>query len=389
MGVSLLPKATAASLRYYATRVWRGPPPTLADLASRSIQICQGERLQAVRPFFLEPHASRILDGPWHSAQRIRSDLTAQCEVELRPLLLHEFRDAFLVDGSMYIGSRARIELRSGLERRVVTRRLSVLPLSPHQEFSAATLGSGVAGSTWFGHWLVDEFPLQMMASQMGPIISHLRPDHRDEPAYRKLADVEAPKRVGTAWVKRLRIIDEFAQNASKFRRYAAIRNRLVNGRETQRRVFISRGNWGSPRTIANEAEIKERLRSEGFSILDISISSFEEIRSVLSGASLVVSVEGSHLTHALFMMARYGNMIILNPPDRTLTVLADLAPFFGLSAAMFVGEPREGGAFVVNEEELLSFIDAAVADHARRRPELTKFLEAVERIPVARIDLA
>ena len=88
-------------------------------------------------------------------------------------------------------------------------------------------------------------------------------------------------------------------------------------------------------------------------------------------------------------MMARYGNMIILNPPDRTLTVLADLAPFFGLSAAMFVGEPREGGAFVVNEEELLSFIDAAVADHARRRPELTKFLEAVERIPVARIDLA
>lgn len=389
MGASLLSRATAASFRYYIKRAWHGPQPPLAALASRSIQICQGERLQAVRPFFREEHVKRISDGPWHTAQRLRNELTTQRELELRPLVLHEFRDAFLVDGSMYIGSRARIELRSGLERRMFARRLSVLPLSPHHEFAAATLGSGVAGSTWFGHWLVDEFPLQMMASRMGPIVSHMRPDHRDEPAYRRIADVEAPERVGTAWIERLRVIDEFAQNASKFRRYAAIRRRFLDCEESQRRVFISRGNWGSPRTIANEAEIKERLRSEGFSILDISISSFEDIRSVLSGANLVVSVEGSHLTHALFMMAPYGNMIILNPPDRTLTVLADLAPLFGLFAAMFVGNPAGRGAFSVSEDELLSFIDAAVADHNVRRLELTRFLEAVGRIPVALSEFA
>ncbi|WP_240535720.1 glycosyltransferase 61 family protein, partial [Bradyrhizobium sp. STM 3809] len=281
-------KAAAASLGYYFTRMRRGPAPGLGALASRSIQICQGSRLPAIRPFFREEHARRIADGPWLSAEKLRNELAMSREVELRPLYLHEFRDAFLVDGSMYIGARARIELRSGLERRAFARNLSVLPLQPHHEFSEATLGAGVAGSTWFGHWLVDELPLQMMASKLGPIIAHMRPDHRDEPAYRKIADVEAPKRVGTAWVRRLRIIDEFAQNASKFRRYATIRSRILDGTESRRRVFVSRGNWGNPRTIANEAEIQDRLRSEGFSTLDISVASFEDIRAVLSGADLV-----------------------------------------------------------------------------------------------------
>ncbi|CCE02121.1 hypothetical protein BRAS3809_570010 [Bradyrhizobium sp. STM 3809] len=43
----------------------------------------------------------------------------------------------------------------------------------------------------------------------------------------------------------------------------------------------------------------------------------------------------------------------------------------------------------MVNGDELLSFIDAAVADNKTRRLELTNFLEAVERIPVALLDLA
>ena len=181
----------------------------------------------------------------------------------------------------------------------------------------------------------------------------------------------------------RLRIIDEFAQNASKVRRYQAIRDQFARREKGAHRVFISRGNWGSPRALQNEMELQERFRSEGYSILEVATSSFSDLLGILNGASLVVSIEGSHLAHALFMMADYGSIIILNSPERTLTVLADLAPYFGLSAAMFICDPGQGGSFSADELELLRFIDAAIADHSARREEVEQFLQAARGVPI------
>src|SRR5579871_280876 len=324
MSVGLTFRAVTTSIRYYATRIRSKPSFDLGTFASRSLKICDGKRLSALRPFFWHEHASRIRDGAWYSASRLREELTTQRQAELRPLFVRELRDAYLVDGSIYLGSKLRVELRSASARGNSLRRRSILPVRPHLECSEATLVSVVAGSTWFGHWLVDELPLQMLASDFGLPISHLRPDHRDEPSYRQVLNLKPPERVGTARVSRLRIVDEFAQNASKIRRYWKIRDHFRQRKGEGHRVFISRGHWGTPRAMQNEAELQERFRTEGFSIFEMATSSFSDILNVLNGASVVVSVEGSHLTHALFMMADYGSMIILNPPERTLTVLAE-----------------------------------------------------------------
>ena len=187
MSVRLTTKAIATSFGYYARKTWSNPPPDLGSLASRSLKICEGKLFPAVRPYFQEEHAKQIRDGEWYSASQLRTDLLSRRQAELRPLFVHEFRDAFLVDGSIYLGSRLRVELRSKLARRDFLRRMSVLPVAPHLECSEATLVSGVAGSTWFGHWLVDELPLQVLASNFGSPISHLRPEYRDERIYQEL----------------------------------------------------------------------------------------------------------------------------------------------------------------------------------------------------------
>ena len=201
MSVGLAFRAVTTSVRYYATRIWSKPPSDVGSFASRSLKICDGKRLPAVRPFFRQEHASRIRDGAWYSASHLREELTTQRQAELRPLVVHELRDAYLVDGSIYLGSRLRVELRSEGARGNLLRRMSILPVRPHLECSEATLVSGVAGSTWFGHWLVDELPLQMLASNFGSPISHLRSEYRDEPFYRQGLNLEPPKGVGTARV--------------------------------------------------------------------------------------------------------------------------------------------------------------------------------------------
>ncbi|HET9376426.1 MAG TPA: glycosyltransferase family 61 protein [Chthoniobacterales bacterium] len=326
----------------------------------------------------------RIIDGEWYTAKQVVAELHSQAAVVLRPVLVHEFRSVFLVDGSVYLGQTIRLELRSEALRGNFFRRASVLPIAPQVECSEAILTSGIAGSTWFGHWLVDELPLQMLAAHFAPPISHLRSEHRDEPNYRAMLGLPTPKKVGTAFVSKLTVIDEFAQNPSKAKRYWRIRERLALNPKGAERVFLSRGDWGTARVLRNEQELLDRFEVEGYSILDLSKASFTDLLRVLSGASVVVSVEGSHLTHALYAMADLGTIIILNPPARTLTTVAGIAPFCKLFAGMFICSSNEDGTFSADADEVLSFIDATLDDNRARRGDLNRFLDSLSQSPVA-----
>jgi Glycosyltransferase 61 len=375
MSFILKARAINCSFRYYLNRA-TGVRKNFGSVALRTLKLCEGGNLRKVRPYFWTDHASRIRDGQWHKARELIWELLNQQTFEFRPLKAYQFRDAFLVDGSVYLGNAIRIELRSASTSNSVIRRLSIMPVAPQVEAPEAALVGGMAGSTWFGHWLMDELPLQMLASLFAPPIAQVRPEHRDEPGYRELLKLTPPKRVGTAMISRLTIIDEFGQNPNKARRYWQIREQLALRPKGADRVFLSRGSWGSARPLRNEKGLLDRFAAEGYAIVDISTTSLSELLGVLNGASLVVSVEGSHLTHALYAMADFGTMIILNPPERTLTTVAGIAPFCGLFAAMFICSPNEDGSFSADVNELLIFIDAAVDDSKARRGELNRLLD-------------
>jgi hypothetical protein len=380
MRFDLTAKAMSTSLKYYVKRMTVREKSVLSldSIAFRSLKICDGGRLPAVRPYYWAEQMGRVKDGEFYTARRIIAELHSQDAVVFRPVHVHEFRSAFLVDGSVYLGGKIRLELRSELSRGNLVRSMSVLPIAPQIECSEAVLTSGIAGSTWFGHWLVDELPLQMLAAFFAPPIAHVRPEHRDEPNYRGLLNLPSPKRVGTALISKLTIVDEFAQNPSKARRYWQIREKLAPKPRGADRVFLSRGDWGTVRVLRNEKELIDRFQAEGYSIVNLSTASFADLLRALSGASLVVSVEGSHLTHALYAMADFGTIIILNPPGRTLTTVAGIAPFCKLLAGMFICSPNEDGSFNADVDEVLTFIDATLDDSRVRRGELNKFLDSL-----------
>jgi Glycosyltransferase 61 len=382
MAVNIAIRAICTSFRYYANRVTsRAAPSPLESIASRTLKICDGLTLAVVRPYVQAGQLGRIRDGTWHTARQIIEEQLSRSEVVLHPLLAHEFRDAFLIDGSVYLDRVVRIELRSAASSRSTLRNLSVLPVEPQCELEQSALVAGVAGSTWFGHWLADELPLHMLASRFAQPVAHVRAEHRDESYYAEALRLPRPSRVGTARISRLTIIDEFGQNPSKARRYWQIREQFSRGPRGAHRVFLSRGNWGTARLLRNEQELIERFSAEGYSIIEIATASTPDLLAALRGASVVVSVEGSHLVHLLYSMMDFGTMIILNPPERTLTTVAEIAPYCGLHAGMFICTSNEDGSFSADVNELREFIDAAINDARARQGELERFLDSLREI--------
>ena len=92
----------------------------------------------------------------------------------------------------------------------------------------------------------------------------------------------------------------------------------------------------------------------------------------------MVVGVGGSHLAHALYAMADFGTVVILNPPERAYPTIADLAPFCKLHAGMFICTPNDDGSFSADVEELFGFIDDALDDGQSLRGGLERFLESL-----------
>jgi len=339
--------------------------------------------MAAFRPYFREDEVIRIRDSEAFTSDQIVREHLNRERVELYPVQVHEFESAYLVDGSVFLGRTARIELRSSSERKGGLRRFSLLPASPQTECTDAVLVAGVAGSTWFGHWLEDEVPLQFLASAFGPPIAHVRTEYAHEGAYRELLKLDHPLRVGTAHIRHLRIVDEFAQNPSKARRYWRIRSQLARLKKgAGNRVFLNRGTTGASRSLTNEAQLVARFRAEGYAIVDIATSPLSEILNVLIGASLVVGVEGSHLAHALYAIKDFGQLVILTPPQRAYTTVAEIAPFCRVHASMYICIPESDGSFYANIDELLAFIDEAAADSKKRRGSLELFTNFLRHYP-------
>jgi hypothetical protein len=73
--------------------------------------------------------------------------------------------------------------------------------------------------------------------------------------------------------------------------------------------------------------------------------------------SEVVVSVEGSQMTHALATLRDGGTLIALQPPDRFNNNYADLCDCAGLRYGFIVGERVQGG-FRVDIPQLLALLD-------------------------------
>jgi hypothetical protein len=293
-----------------------------------------------------------------------------------KPVNAYWFKNASTLNGSVFINSRIRLRQRNIY----LQNQLSLLPTAPYEQLDEVALSGGPASATWFGHWLVDDLPLQILAQKYSTTITLRRKFGYHEPYYHDILSIPLPRKVQTALIKKLIVIDEFAQNPIKTKRYHYIRNIFKRHKTGYDRIFLARGKTGSKRFLINEKDLIYCLKKEGFVTIYIDQISFDDLVKACRGASVIVSVEGSHLTHALYLMKDYGTIIILNPPYRVLTTIADIGVFCGLHSGMFICEPSSESPmeFIVNTEEVKRFIEDTISVSKRNTQKLKRFVKNI-----------
>lgn len=233
---------------------------------------------------------------------------------------------------------------------------------TPRQHIDAATLVSCYAGSRFFGPFLKDSLPQELLPDAGAHPIAMRTKSYGHEAKYRALFDLLAPPLVEHAYIRKLTFYDDFGQNSGKAARYATLHQRLSKqlqspGMQPPVGVYLKRGQTGEARILSNETALEDTLRAQGFDVVEPAKLTAEEIARRTLDAPIVISVEGSHISHVAYSMARNGTLLVLQPPDRFAMAFKEFTDRVGIRFAFFVGDPAKGG-FQIDLASFARFLD-------------------------------
>jgi hypothetical protein len=343
--------------------------------------------LPSVSAYFDESQFERIRPSWALSIEKQVKAITNKTMTLHRGVALR-FESAWLINGSVFLPRSARKAMRSIYENQAFIRKMGLLPTPPiYSVTEDAYWSSTVAGSSWFGHWLEDELPSLLLGASLGRPYSFDRPLYADEGEYLLRAQVPPPFRVNCAHFRNLWILDEFAQNPSKVRRFHEIRKRLLAGETTERPVYVHRGSTGVTRRSRNDLEVLEHFRSARYDIIEIGRTPLAEAADILRRALYVVGMEGSHLAHALYFCPMGAMIIALAPSNQAHTTVTDLCALFGLAAAIYICKPlnADGSSYEIDLIELQQFIERALRVRVDRAAQAQRLISEIEALGTRR----
>jgi hypothetical protein len=102
---------------------------------------------------------------------------------------------------------------------------------------------------------------------------------------------------------------------------------------------------------------LTDLLDGYGFDILACDDLEPAEIVYRSLDARVIIGVEGSHLSHALYPVAASGALLVLQPPDRFAMPYKEAADALGPRFGFVVGPPAEAG-FSVDLDEIRLMLD-------------------------------
>jgi capsular polysaccharide biosynthesis protein len=264
--------------------------------------------------------------------------------------MAHELRNAVLVSGNLFT-SKAQLS---------ISNRRSPLfaPDLPHEHDEAA-LASSSYGIKYFGHWMRDDLTRQLAARDIAPPVSVLDKPTLNQQGYLDLLDLNITVRTD-AFFKRVVVLHDVGQNAYKHARHLQLRQiaSSVVGKSKVPGVMLLRGKSGERRVLLNEGEVAEYVRSRGFLVLDPAKASARELLTACNEVDVVIGIEGSQLSNGLMWMSRSGTFVVLQPPQRFVTVLKDHCDNLGMRYAFIVCDGREDGAFHLDLGALARMLD-------------------------------
>lgn len=214
----------------------------------------------------------------------------------------------------------------------------------------------------YFGHWMMESCCTALLQMDEEVLIMPTRADWQHAKTYKEIFGF-APEADGLKHVERLVWYEDFMQGRSHSTRYRELRRRLRNKfpeRESRgKRVYLKRGNGGKKRGYKNEPEIIERLVREGFIVVDIEKDSLETMFNATVGAEIVVTVEGSHQSHALLMMQEGGLLLAIQPSDRFISIYRDRTAALNMDFGFVVAQRQpDENTYLVDEGAVMRTLD-------------------------------
>lgn len=342
-------------LQWGGHRIIRGRSPDIRNVAEHEWVLCPEETAQTNPAIHPDGALDRIKGlSPWR-VWDVEQALIRGAPIEHAATRAHLIENAALAGAFLYRGG-AKSRHGFGKEK------LFDATLGPCRHFDSMHILSNFAGSNYFGNFLLDDMPLGMIPEKDEPTGVMVTQNYQHEAGYRDLLDLPRPPLLRHARIAKLTVYTDFAQNSFKLARYRALRDhvrRHFDNDQAARRplIYLKRGDTGTRRLIENEPELEAMLESAGFDIVEPSVLSAQEIVRRTLGAGLVISVEGSHLSHVIYSMADDGAFLILQPPDRFAMAYKEYADRMDMPFGFVVGIPVPGG-FRVDLPELQGMIE-------------------------------
>lgn len=330
-------------------RLLRRGPTDLSSFAIERRELCPAE--EVTRPPALHPDGAmdRIIAlSPWRDWE-VERGLIAGTPILHAPTEALILPDVVLAGAYLY---------RGGAKERIGHGEARMLDpdLPPSQTIPEACLVSGWTGADFFGNFMQDSLPLEMIPGGDAPRIAAPTKPYSHASGYRVLLDLPEPPMPRHARIGRLTIYRDFSQNSFKLARYRQLRARLRSAIGTfpsPKGIFIRRGSTqGEPRWLKNEEQLEEMLGKLRFDIIDPDQMQADTIARIALDAPVVVSVEGSHLGHALYALADGGAFLVIQPPNRFAMPYKEVADCLGMRFGFVVGHPDHGG-FNVDLKEI------------------------------------
>jgi Glycosyltransferase 61 len=267
------------------------------------------------------------------------------------PLRRFEFRDV-IINGSAVYCSEGRKYFNSGLPAPAFR--------EPVEECATIALRTSFIGTHFFGHWLRDDCASHFLAEGDGTVASLQHPDWADTAFYRE-AFGQKYRTLRKARVKQLILYDDITQSPHKAERFLKLRSKIeakTSAVDCGHVVYLKRGSAGARRQMLNEGEVVDALEKRGVKVIQAEGMPAEELVRVLLGSRLVISIEGSQISHALYTLRSGGGVLAIQPPRRLFNSHMDWTRFMGMRYGIVVGIDHGNQNFTLPIGDLLRTID-------------------------------
>jgi Glycosyltransferase 61 len=343
-----------AYLKKGLRRLVGGPITDFHALAVESWDICPEEEAPG-RPALYPPGAlDRILGlSPWRDWEGERSLIEGRAgrHGATRAYVL---KDAVLAGAYVYSG-RGTLRVGHGEQQ------MFDPDLPQRRRIAEAHMASTWTGADFFGNFIQDSFPLELIPPPGAIRLGARSKTYAHAAGYRTLLDLPEPDRPDHALIGRLTVYSDHAQNSFKEARYRTLRARLrqhLGPSQPSRGVFLRRGSDGERRQLVNEAALVDLLTARGFDIIDLARADAADIARRTLNAPVVIGVEGSHLSHAIYSVADKGAFLVIQPPDRFAMPYKEFTDRMGMTFGFVVALPAEGG-FAVDLTDIPLMLDS------------------------------